>query len=116
MNLWEKLYYLFQSTEKINENVYLTLRNKISEHFTTIAEQVIEKIGGKWQEFNITQQRILSYLFLNYEGTLGDLTAYTSINQNIVRTYLNQFIEQGIVCRNSDKLRDNNGKYTFKKA
>lgn len=102
--------------KEVNKNVYLTLRNKISGHFKTIPEQVIEKIGGQWKTLNITQHRILYYLFLNYEGTLNDLAAYTNINQNTVRNYLNQFIEQGIVFRNTVKQRDINAKYTFKKA
>ena len=101
--------------KEVNKNVYLTLRNKINEHFKTIPQQVIEKIGKKWTDFNITQQRILYYLFLNYEGTLSDLTEYTKINQNTIRSYLNQFIEQGIIARNSVKQRDINAKYTFKK-
>ena len=102
--------------KEVNKNVYLTLRNKINEHFKTIPQQVIEKIGKKWTDFNITQQRILYYLFLNYEGTLSDLTEYTKINQNTIRSYLNQFIEQGIITRNSVKQRDINAKYTFKKV
>lgn len=102
--------------KEVNKNVYLTLRNKISEHFKTIPEQVIEKIGGQWKEFNITQHRILSYLFLNHEGTLNDLVEFTSINQNTVRSYLNQFIQEGIIFRNSSKQRDKNAKYTFKKV
>lgn len=71
---------------------------------------------SQWKTLNITQHRILYYLFLNYEGTLNDLAAYTNINQNTVRNYLNQFIEQGIVFRNTVKQRDINAKYTFKKA
>lgn len=102
--------------KEVNKNVYLTLRNKISVHFNTIPEQVIEKIGGQWKEFNITQHRILSYLFLNHEGTLNDLVEFTSINPNTVRSYLNQFIQEGIIFRNSSKQRDKNAKYTFKKV
>lgn len=101
--------------KEVNKNVYLTLRNKISEHFKTIPEQVIEKIGRQWQEFNITQHRILNYLFLNHEGTLNELVEFTSINPNTVRSYLNQFIQQGIIFRNSSKQRDKNAKFTFKK-
>jgi len=76
---------------------------------------VIEKIGRQWQEFNITQHRILNYLFLNHEGTLNELVEFTSINPNTVRSYLNQFIQQGIIFRNSSKQRDKNAKFTFKK-
>lgn len=102
--------------KEVNKNVYLTLRNKISEHFKTIPQQVIEKIGIQWVELNITQHKILNYLFLNYEATLNDLVEFTSINPNTVRNYLNQFIHQGIIFRNSVKQRDKNAKYTFKKV
>lgn len=102
--------------KEVNKNVYLILRNKISEHFKTIPEQVIEKIGGQWKDFNITQHRILSYIFLNHEGTLNDLVEFTSINPNTVRNYLNQFIQEGIIFRNSSKQRDKNAKYAFKKV
>lgn len=102
--------------KEVNKNVYLTLRNKISEHFKTIPEQVIEKIGRQWKDLNVTQHKILYYLFLNYEGTLDNLIEYTSINGNTIRSYLNQFIEQGIIFRNSEKQRDKKAKYTFKKV
>lgn len=102
--------------KEVNKNVYLTLRNKISEHFKTIPEQVIAKIGEKWNNLNSTQHKILYYLFLKYEGTLTDLADYTNINPNTIRNYLNQYIQQGIIVRNSTKQRDINAKYTFKKA
>lgn len=101
--------------KEVNKNVYLILRNKISNHFKTIPAQVIEKIGSSWKEFNTTQRNILYYLFLNHEGTLDDLVKYTDINSNTVRTYLNEFIKLGIIFRNSKKQRDKNAKYTFTK-
>lgn len=101
--------------KEINRNVYLTLQNKISQHFKTIPEQVIEVIEKQWSKFNATQHNILYYLFFNYEGTLKDLVDYTEINQNTIRTYLNEFVRQGILVRNTDKQRDINAKYAFKK-
>lgn len=102
--------------KEVNKNVYLTLRNKISGHYKTIPEQVIEKINTQWKGLNPTQQKILLFLFLNFEATLTELVEYTGINANTIRSYLNHFVDHGIIVRNSTKLRDINAKYCFKKG
>ncbi len=100
----------------VNKNVYLTLRNKISSHSKTITEKVINLIGLNWINLNETQRKILLFLFLNSKGTLEELSEYTQINKNTIRSYLNQFIELEIVERQSQKQRDINAKYAFKKG
>ena len=98
-----------------NNNVYLTLRNRVSAHEKTISKTLMNAIEEKWNEYNETQKAILLYLFRNGSAVLFDLLQYTGINQNSVRSYLNAFIAQNIIERHSGKQRDVNAKYTFKK-
>lgn len=99
----------------INKNVYLTLRNKISNHSKTISEKVINLISTNWMNFNETQRRILLFLFLNSKGTLKEISEFIQINENTTRSYLNQFEKLGITFKQSKKQRDINAPYTFKK-
>lgn len=98
-----------------NGNVYLTLRNRVSSHEKTISSELMSYIETHWSEFNETQRSILNYLLLNGAATISELTDYTQINKNSVRGYVNSFIEQKIIERHSEKQRDANAKYTFKK-
>lgn len=98
-----------------NKNVYLTLRNKISSHSRTIQEQVILHIEKQWRNYNSTQQKILLHLFIKPNATIGDLSDSININFNTIRSYLNGFIEEGVIERKSRKIRDINAKYNFKK-
>ena len=98
-----------------NNNVYLTLRNRVSAHEKTISKTLMNAIEEKWNEYNETKKAILLYLFRNGSAVLFDLLQYTGINQNSVRSYLNAFIAQNIIERHSEKQRDVNAKYTFKK-
>lgn len=98
-----------------NKNIYLTLRNKISNHSKTITEIVMKKIDNNWKEFNDTQRKIIQFLFKHHQGTIEELEEYTNINKNSIRGYLNKYIEEGIVERKSKKQRDINAKYAFKR-
>jgi ATP-dependent DNA helicase RecG len=97
-----------------NNNVYLILRNKISNHSKVISDEVILEIENKWGDYNNTQRKILVFLFMHCKGTLGDFSKYTSVNKNTIRTYLNDFIEKSIIKRKSKKERDINALYIFK--
>lgn len=98
-----------------NGNVYLILRNKISEHSKTIHDSVIEKIEKNWELYNVTQRSIFNYLFLNHQATIDELTKFTAININTIRTYVNKFQEEGLLDRISEKQRDKHAIYMFKK-
>lgn len=98
-----------------NGTVYLILRNKISEHSKTIHDSVVDKIQENWIQYNDTQKSIINYLFLNHQATIDDLVHYTGINTNTVRTYINKFIEDDLLVRVSDKIRDAGALYIFKK-
>lgn len=98
-----------------NGNVYLILRNKISGHSKTIHDSVMEKIEENWNEYNDTQKSIFNYLFINHQVTIDDLVRFTGINTNTIRTYINKFIEDDLLIRVSEKQRDINALYMFKK-
>lgn len=98
-----------------NGNVYLTLRNKISSHTKTIPDATIKTIQDNWNSYNDTQRKILQYLFYNYEAVIDDFINITGINDRTIRIYLNQFIDQKIITRISEKIRDKDAKYVFRK-
>ncbi|MFU2137336.1 ATP-binding protein [Gallibacterium anatis] len=98
-----------------NGNVYLTLRNKISTHSKTVSTELMALVEDKWAEINDTQRTILTHLFANGSATLSDFAKVTNINKNTIRTYLNAFVDQGIIERHSKKQRDPDAKYTFSK-
>lgn len=98
-----------------NGNVYLILRNRISEHSKTIHDSVIEKIERNWTLYNDTQRSIINYLFLKHKGTVLDFATHIGINEKTIRLYLNQFVTDGTLVRLSDKQRDINALFVFKK-
>lgn len=99
-----------------NGNVYLTLRNKISNHTKTISDSILKKIQSNWISYNDTQKKILQHLFYHNQATISELVEVTGINDKTVRLYLNQFIDnEKVIDRLSDKQRDKNAKYAFKK-
>lgn len=99
-----------------NGNVYLTLRNKISNHTKTISDVILKTIQENWATYNETQKRILQHLFYQNKATIEELADVTGIHKKNVRLYLNQFIDDDdILVRLSEKQRDKNAKYAFKK-
>lgn len=99
-----------------NGNVYLTLRNKISKHTKTIPDAILKTIQDNWSSYNDTQKKILQNLFYHNQATIRELVAVTEIHEKNIRLYLNQFIDnENILDRLSEKQRDKNAKYAFKK-
>ncbi len=99
-----------------NGNVYLILRNKISNHTKAIPESILKIIQNDWVNYNDTQKKILQYLFYHNQATIAELVDVTGIHEKNVRLYINQFIENtNILEKLSEKQRDKNAKYAFKK-
>lgn len=99
-----------------SDNVILTLRNKVSYHSKTVKEEILDVIRTNHNHYNKTQMKILIYLFnIKNEGTLDEISSYTKIKSNTIRTYLNNFISEGIIERISKKERDKNAIYRFQK-
>lgn len=101
--------------EERNGNIYLTLRNKISNHSKSIPDIIIKNIQDNWKNYNNTEKKILQHLFYNHEAIIEDFISITGINDKTIRIYLKQFIEQNIIQRISDKIRDRDAKYVFRK-
>ncbi len=98
-----------------NGTIYLTLRNKSSGHSKIIHDSVFRKIEKNWKLYNETQKKVFFYLFHYHQATLNELVSYVKINENTVRSYLNAFIENKLLEKQSTKLRDINALYMFKK-
>lgn len=99
-----------------NGNVYLILRNKISNHSKTISDSILKTIQDNWASYNETQRKILQHLFYYHQATVNELIETIGIHEKNVRIYLNQFIEEeNILEKLSEKKRDKNAKYAFKK-
>lgn len=99
-----------------NGNVYLTLRNKVSKHTKTISDAILKTVQENWANYNDTQKRILQHLFYHNQATVMELVEVTGIHKKNVRLYLKQFIDNDdILVRLSEKQRDKNAKYAFKK-
>lgn len=98
-----------------NGNVYLILRNKISGHSKTIHDAVMEKIEKDWGLYNETQRKIILCLFIHNKLPLGKIVEYVQVNENTIRSYLNKFINEGLLDRVTTKQRDINALYMFKK-
>ena len=75
----------------------------------------MEKIEKDWGVFNETQRKIFFYLFTRHKATLSDIVDFVQINENTVRGYLNKFIEDKLLDKQSSKQRDINALYMFKK-
>ncbi len=100
--------------KEINGNVYLTLKNKISNHTRTIKDTTMSKIEDDWTYYNETQKKILQFMFINNKATIKELSDFVEIKENTIRSYLNNFVTENIMERKSKKQRDKNAIYTFK--
>lgn len=99
-----------------SNNVILTLKNKVSNHSKIVKEEILEIISNNHNLYNKTQLNILTYLFnVKNEGTLDEISEYTGIKSNTIRTYLNNFISDGLIERISKKERDKNAIYQFQR-
>lgn len=98
-----------------NGNIYLTLRNKISWHSKTINDAVMEKVAKDWSLFNDTQRKVLFFLFTRHKATLSEIVDFVQINANTIRIYINKMINDGLLDKISEKQRDKNALYRFKK-
>ena len=78
--------------------------------------KILKTIQETWSTHNDTQKRILQHLFYHNQATINELVEVTGIHEKNVRLYLNQFISvEKIFVRLSDKQRDKDAKYAFKK-
>lgn len=98
-----------------NNIVRLTLENKISGHKRTIPDDTMNYISKNWKEFKETERLIFHKLFKDQEATITELSQFCGVSEKAVRGYINQLINKNILLKDSDKIRDKNAKYRFKK-
>jgi len=63
-----------------NGNVYLTLRNKISNHTKTISGEILKTVQENWTTYNGTQKWILQDLIYHNQATVKELVEVTRGN------------------------------------
>jgi len=80
-----------------------------------IDDTVMKKMEKNWHDYNATQRRIFNYLFTHQKATKEELASYCDTHTNTIRRYLNQFTGEEILERMSEKQRDVDALYTFKK-
>ena len=99
----------------IDDTVTLILENKVAKHKKTIADGVLDKISDVWGDLNITERQIVQCLMVKSDPTVSELSEYCGVSDRSIRTYLNRFVDGGLVERSSEKLRDKNAKYLLRK-
>lgn len=95
--------------------VTLILRNNVSKNEDTISEKTMKEIERIFVKLNENQRQVLNYLIINKKATIEEIESNINISIQMIRQYLNQFIIEDIVIKDSDKLRDKNAIYKLKK-
>lgn len=99
-----------------NNTVTLTLRNKVSEHKETILAEVLDQISEQWSSFSDSQRRIISILFECQEAQIDQLTETMQLTKQSVRYNLRKLEDGGILERVSEKIRDPQAMYRFRRG
>ncbi len=123
LNEWVKR--IYESMEKSflcepeyidKENIVtLVLKNNVSKDEDTISEKTMKRIENIFISLNDSEKQILSYLLINKKSTVLELKENINISIQMIRQYINNFIEIEIVSRDSEKIRDKNAIYKIKK-
>jgi len=95
--------------------VTLVLKNNVSKDEDTISEKTMKRIENIFISLNDSEKQILSYLLINKKSTVLELKENINISIQMIRQYINNFIEIEIVSRDSEKIRDKNAIYKIKK-
>lgn len=99
----------------VDNIVCLILENKISSHKRAIPDDTMTLISKNWQSLTETERLIFEKLFRDQEATLEELSAFCGVTEKAVRGYLNKFIEMKVLIKDSEKQRDRNARYRFRK-
>lgn len=108
---------MFSEPQYLDEDkiVKLILENKISGHKKTIPDETMNFITKNWKEFKETERMIFHKLFRDQEANIAELANFCGVSERAVRGYLNKFIEKNIVLKDSEKIRDKDAKFRFRK-
>jgi ATP-dependent DNA helicase RecG len=99
-----------------NDTVTLTLVNKIAKHEKSIPDVIMDRITFNWRNLNDTERRIINHLLNNYKTTVPLLMESLDLSETTVRFNLSRLVSLDIVERQSDKKRDKDALYRFKKS
>ena len=94
--------------------VTLILRNNISRNDETISEEMMQKIEKEFHHLNKTQKDILTYLLIHKSAIISDFVKNLKLTIRVIRKYLNQFIKDDFIIRNSELKRDIKAQYKIK--
>ncbi len=104
-----------QYTDK-NNTVTLILRNNIATHDATISEATMKKIEKIFPTLPPAEMSLLSYLFEKHQWTIVEFKQKIGKTEQAIRSALNNLMELDILVKITQKQRDKNAIYTFKKS
>jgi ATP-dependent DNA helicase RecG len=94
-----------------NDQVSLTLINKVASHRETIPAWVLGRVETAWPELNPSQRKILHCIFLTLSPNLRAIRDYCALSEGAVRYNLNALIDKGLIIKDSEKIRDKDAPY-----
>ena len=95
-----------------NNYVYLTLKNEVAGHESSISDTVMYFIEKNWKNFNKTQQGIITILIsFQPEVSLDDFVKLMNISEQAIRKNLNILLEKEVIEKMTTKERDRNAPY-----
>lgn len=98
-----------------NDIVTLILENKVAHNRRAISAGVKDTISSNWTNYNDTEQKILSYIMRHSEPTMKEIAENIGVSVRYTRACVNKLVANGILDRLSEKTRDKNAKYVFKR-
>lgn len=108
--------YKLSEPEYMDEDsiVTLRLRNPIYKNERSMSMETLALLRQKLPGYNDTKRSIVAYLLENAHGIITDISQKTGIGERAIRKNLDQLVEDNIVIRLTDKIRDKNAQYVFK--
>ncbi len=73
-------------------------------------------IETHWENFNLTQHKMIQLLFQNQEATVTTMANEAEVGTHAIRYNLKKLIDLGIIERQSDKTRDIHAVYTSRQG
>lgn len=98
-----------------NDIVTLILENKVAHNRRAISAGVKDTISSNWTNYNDTEQKILSYIMRHPEPTIKEIAENIGVSVRYTRACANKLVANSILDRLSEKTRDKNAKYVFKR-
>ncbi len=94
-----------------DDMVILTLKNNVSDNEETIPEQLITKIEKLFVSFNDTEKLVINYFMINKRWNIKEISDNAKIGERTIRRYLKSFIDEWLIVKIWNKIRDKNAVY-----